>query len=96
MNTVLHLAIILTPTSQENDEEKNSKRFIEICTKHTEATADDSDQSDRYEDDEEEGPQVSGFDHGPLGMRFASGPKPPREPEPGKTHSAPNPFSEHD
>lgn len=85
------------PNNTETDQEKQSKRFIEICTRHTESTADDSDQSDRYEDDEEEGlPEVSGFDHGPLGMRFAGGPKPPRASEPGKTRAAPNPFSEPD
>lgn len=87
-----------TALSQDNDKEKHSKRFIEICTKHTESTADDSDQSDRYEDDEIEGlPKVSGFDYGLLGMRFASAPKPPREPEPGKEPRAPpHPFAEPD
>lgn len=66
----------LTPT-QPNDPpgSQSSRRFIEICTKHTEDNVSDSDESDRYEDDEEEGlPQPGGFPE-ELGMRVGHAPR---------------------
>lgn len=89
-----------TVISQANDEEKHSKRFIEICTRHDIEKADDSDESDRYESDEEEGlPEVCGFDHGldgtrTLGMRCARAPKPPRQTHSGKGKGVSNEYTE--
>lgn len=44
--------------------------------KHMDGAAIDSHQSDRYEDDEDQGlPVPGGFSHCDLGMRFAHGPR---------------------
>lgn len=58
--------------------------------------ADDSDQSDRYEDDEEAClPEAGGFVV-PLGVRIGRAPKQPRPPEPGKEQKIKHPFAEPD
>lgn len=41
--------------AERSPRSKTTRRFIEICTDHTLERASDSDDSDRYEDDEEEG-----------------------------------------
>lgn len=74
-----------------NDAEKKSKRFFEICTNYKEEWAEDSDESDRYEEDEDADlPVAGGLDFGPLGMRVG------REPKPGEKSKPEQVFAEPD
>lgn len=82
---------VLTP-AQPNDPpgSQTSRRFIEICTEHTTENVGDSDESDRYEDDEEEGlPKPGGFPQ-ELGMRVGDAPKPAKKGNPERRFEQPD------